>query len=109
MTGRSRETRPQRMFQRCLGAHEDRPLTFAQALTRYRFDSPAIGIQSAEGWHEHYVWNHAVQNQALAALTPKIADVEGFTPGRGCELLRLLAASAGSVGSAGSAGSTQRG
>lgn len=42
--------------------------TFAQTCERYGFFTPAIGIRSAEAWHECYEWNDKRQHDAVVAL-----------------------------------------
>lgn len=46
----------------------DLPGTFQELLKRYSFDRPAIGIRSAEAWHEVYAWSDRKQYQAVSAL-----------------------------------------
>ncbi|TCN32797.1 YD repeat-containing protein [Kribbella orskensis] len=41
---------------------------YLEALQQYRFDTPAVGIRSAEGWHERYDWDDNKQRAAVAAL-----------------------------------------
>jgi hypothetical protein len=46
---------------------------YLAALEHYNFDSPAVGIQSAEGWHERYAWSddrQVAMTEALDALSP---------------------------------------
>jgi hypothetical protein len=43
---------------------------FSEALKSYRFDTAAVGVRSAEGWHERYVWTDEHQQAAVAALRP---------------------------------------
>jgi hypothetical protein len=43
---------------------------FACAIKEYGFDSPSIGIRSAEGWHEIYDWCDTRQYDAIRALSP---------------------------------------
>ncbi|WP_156135147.1 hypothetical protein [Arthrobacter sp. L77] len=53
---------------------EAKPKTFAAALEKYEFDRSAIGILSAEGWHERYEWTDDKQDavvKALEDLAPK--------------------------------------
>jgi hypothetical protein len=38
------------------------------ALRRYGFGTPAIGVESAEGWHERYFWTDEDQVMAVARL-----------------------------------------
>lgn len=47
---------------------EDQPAHFADALKIYRFTRSAIGILSAEGWHERYAWTNDKQDAAVQAL-----------------------------------------
>jgi len=42
---------------------------YCEALRKLKFDSPAIGIQSAEGWHERYRWTNTDQEAAERDLT----------------------------------------
>jgi hypothetical protein len=48
----------------------DIPSGFWAALDKYEFDSPAIGIRSAEAWHQHYHWTDGKQRDAVVALKP---------------------------------------
>jgi hypothetical protein len=45
------------------------PDDFADAVRKYRFDSAAIGIKSAEGWHEHYLWTDSIEAESKNKLT----------------------------------------
>jgi hypothetical protein len=38
------------------------------AIKKYKFDKPAIGIRSSEGWHELYEWTEGLQSNAVTAL-----------------------------------------
>ncbi len=38
------------------------------ALDAYDFGSPAVGIRSAEAWHERYAWDDDAQYEAIRAL-----------------------------------------
>jgi len=44
------------------------PKTYDEALKQYAFDKAAIGIKSAEGWHERYAWHDKHQAAAINAL-----------------------------------------
>lgn len=46
--------------------HEDRDVH--EAMHRHRFDRPAIGIRSAEAWHEHYDVTDASHERAVTRL-----------------------------------------
>ncbi|WP_104164770.1 hypothetical protein [Arthrobacter sp. SX1312] len=53
---------------------ELKPDTFVAALDKYEFTRSAIGILSAEGWHERYEWTDDKQDavvKALEDLAPK--------------------------------------
>jgi len=41
---------------------------YCDALKKLKFDSPAIAIQSAEGWHDKYSWTDDKQKAALCNL-----------------------------------------
>jgi hypothetical protein len=41
---------------------------FSEALLKYEFDSPAVSIRSAEGWHEHYRWTDERQRMVTRML-----------------------------------------
>lgn len=41
---------------------------YHEALRHYQFDTAAVGIRSAEGWHERYSWDDDKQLAAIAAL-----------------------------------------
>jgi len=47
----------------------DVPDNFSEAIRALGFDSPAIGIQSAESWHRAYTWNDGRQKKAVEALS----------------------------------------
>ena len=50
---------------------------FSEALVKYEFDSPAVSIRSAEGWHEHYRWTDQRQRivtRMLAQLGHRSAN-----------------------------------
>ncbi|WP_406053159.1 hypothetical protein [Kribbella sp. NBC_00889] len=52
---------------------------YLKALQQYHFNTPAVGIRSAEGWHERYTWDDDKQRKAVAALqasvSPTCADL----------------------------------
>jgi hypothetical protein len=45
------------------------PPTFEECLTKYRFRTPAVGVQSAEAWHEVYAWDDIRQERAVRSLS----------------------------------------
>jgi hypothetical protein len=45
------------------------PPTFAECVTKYRFRTPAVGVQSAEAWHEVYAWDDIRQERAVRSLS----------------------------------------
>lgn len=45
------------------------PDDFHEAVRQFGFDQPAVGIQSAEGWHEVYGWTNEHQRDAEQDLT----------------------------------------
>nr|WP_306631339.1 hypothetical protein [Arthrobacter ulcerisalmonis] len=47
---------------------EEEPDNFRDALEMYGFTSTAIGILSAEGWHERYAWTNEKHISAVLAL-----------------------------------------
>ncbi len=52
---------------------DERPLdldgkSFSECVEELGFDTPAIGVYSAEGWHERYRWSNVRQNKALKFL-----------------------------------------
>lgn len=47
---------------------QEAPRGFVQGLNRFGFDSPAVGIRSAEAWHERYNWSDAKQVAAVTGL-----------------------------------------
>jgi hypothetical protein len=47
---------------------EKAPSSYCGALKAYGFNGPAIGILSAEGWHERYAWTNEKQEAAVRAL-----------------------------------------
>lgn len=46
------------------------PDNYHKAIGDYRYDTPAVGIRSAEGWHERFSWSDNLQCQAIEALEP---------------------------------------
>jgi len=50
---------------------------YLDALREYQFDSAAVGIRSAEGWHERYAWDDETQKAAVAALQPTDERTDG--------------------------------
>lgn len=59
--------------------------TFARAQKELGFDQPAIGVDSAEGWHAFYGWTDQLQKQAVEALRQPAGGKEGpCGPGGGC-------------------------
>lgn len=49
-------------------SEESPPGNFREALESYGFGSTAIGILSAEGWHERYAWTDEKHQSAILAL-----------------------------------------
>ena len=45
-----------------------RPLNYLEGVNRHRFHTPAIGISSAEGWHEQYTWTDKRQRTSINDL-----------------------------------------
>jgi hypothetical protein len=45
------------------------PVDYCKALTNYGFRTAAIGIRSAEAWHERYAWLDGHQKEAVQALS----------------------------------------
>ena len=43
---------------------------YREALRKRRFETTAVGIRSAEGWHERYDWDDAKLSAAVAGLAP---------------------------------------
>jgi hypothetical protein len=41
---------------------------YCDAMKKLKFDSPAIALQSAEGWHDKYSWTDAKQEAAVCEL-----------------------------------------
>jgi hypothetical protein len=58
------------------------PADYWLAVDKYGFDSPAIGIRSAEAWHERYFWTDPKQRDAIVALKPTVTPQgsDGCTP-----------------------------
>jgi hypothetical protein len=44
------------------------PRSFWGAVDQYRFDSPAVGVQSAEAWRERFRWTDRRQRHAIETL-----------------------------------------
>ncbi|HJQ42215.1 MAG TPA: hypothetical protein VJ831_03955 [Jatrophihabitantaceae bacterium] len=53
---------------------------FLAKVTEQGFDSAAVGIVSAEGWHERYAWNDTLQAAAVARLHKLGHDVSAALP-----------------------------
>jgi hypothetical protein len=66
----------------------DAPTNLHVALKRYRFDTPAIGVESAEGWHERYFWTDDAQVEAVARLKELGLTSLPVEPAGGCSRLR---------------------
>ncbi len=45
-------------------------IDYREALRKRLFETTAVGIRSAEGWHERYDWDDAKQSAAVAGLAP---------------------------------------
>ena len=43
---------------------------YLAALAEFRFDTPAVSIRSAEGWHERYAWDDELEQAAMGRLAP---------------------------------------
>jgi hypothetical protein len=41
---------------------------YHQAMEHYGHDRPAVGIRSAEAWHERFAWTNGLQKKAVSAL-----------------------------------------
>ena len=54
---------------------EKSPPNHRDALESYGFKTPAIGILSAEGWHERYGWTNEKQEAAVRALQRPVTDL----------------------------------
>jgi hypothetical protein len=52
------------------------PTNYTDALYRYGFDRPAVGVSSAEGWHEVYDWSDDKHRDAVASLVRLGPDVD---------------------------------
>jgi hypothetical protein len=69
---------------------------FNQALKDYGFESPAVAIRSAEGWHESYGWTDELQDRvtrqlgALGRAMPKGHFVACDIAGRPCPKTQLV-------------------
>jgi hypothetical protein len=48
---------------------------FRTGIKRFHFDTAAVGIQSAEGWHERYTWTDKVQWRAVEELDALVISV----------------------------------
>ncbi|MCD5341581.1 hypothetical protein LR392_04980 [Arthrobacter sp. AK04] len=53
------------------------PTNYRDALREYGFTGPAIGILSAEGWHERYAWTNEKQDSAVGALEGLASGAKG--------------------------------
>jgi hypothetical protein len=63
------------------------PDNFHQAVSRLGFDQPAVGIQSAEGWHEVYGWSDQHQGDAVESLMLLGDQLSGSSSAAGCASL----------------------
>jgi hypothetical protein len=45
------------------------PLDYRGEMSKRQFDTPAVGIASAEGWYERYAWTDCLQKRAIKALS----------------------------------------
>jgi hypothetical protein len=48
--------------------HNFKPISYAEDFKKSKFQRSAIGILSAEGWHERYAWNNENQDETVQAL-----------------------------------------
>ena len=48
---------------------------FMTGIERFHFDTAAVGIESAEGWHERYTWTDEAQRDAVEALDALVISV----------------------------------
>ncbi len=65
---------------------QPKPESFAAACEEYGFDRPAVGVRSAEGWHEIYCGSDQAHRDAVAALAHPWRV--GQTGARGCAAFR---------------------
>jgi hypothetical protein len=78
------------------------PPNFLEAIARLGFDTPAVGIRSAEAWHRRYAWTDERQRDAmwtLERLRQTLAPGDARDSGRGigcrCPVCRVGRANAG--------------
>ena len=62
------------------------------ALREYGFETAAVAIRSAEGWHERYDWDDVKQRSAADALQPSTLRVNGDIPTAACATLGTVCA-----------------
>lgn len=41
---------------------------YLESMKELKFNTPAVGVRSAEGWHERYFWNDKLQERAVARI-----------------------------------------
>lgn len=75
---------------------------FLEALQVLQFDTAAVGVESAEGWHDRYTWSDATQKRATAALRDIVIPPSAGEPARpdsaaGCQCTRSCRAAQASV------------
>lgn len=64
---------------------EGHTMSFVELTDEFKFDEPAVGVYSAEGWHERYSWSNSAQKTALTKLSGEPPTTN--PTGCGCETL----------------------
>ena len=75
-----------------LGEVEPVAADYRVALREYGFETAAVAIRSAEGWHERYDWDDVKQRSAVDALQPSTLRVNGDIPTAACATLGTVCA-----------------
>jgi hypothetical protein len=83
---------------------------FNEAIKKFGFDTAAVGIESAEGWHERYSWTDAAQLHAVKALQGRAMPISrdrnasGRDPAAACTCTHACAIAHMCEGSTGTSG-----
>ena len=51
-----------------------RPRNFGKAAAQYRYDKPAMRVDSAEGWHREFLWTQQAEDELTRALRQQYPD-----------------------------------
>jgi hypothetical protein len=59
-----------------------KPKSFWEAARKHGYTAPAIRVDSAEGWHQHFRWTSDIETRARALLSPARRRLYGCGAGR---------------------------